>query len=281
MKTNLEAYIANIKHLPAAPIVLVKLISLFRQSDQDVDAVVQLLSQDPSLTAEVLKRCNSASVSGAEPVLDIFDAIMRLGFYEVYQTTVTLFGAKTMEMSKTGNVIAVDQLWDHSLTTALASGRLAKDLGESEGIAYTAGLLHDIGKIVLATADGPRYSEILRRVGTTGGALEDAETITFGFGHGAIGAQLLSNWGVPLDVSMPVFCHHRPKEAESFERLSAIVSLGNLMAHSCADQPDKNAAPDLAPALPAAEFLQIGNDQLVVLLENVRTEIAGRERLFA
>jgi len=279
MKDALDLYIDSVEHLPAAPIVMVRLISLFRQSDRDVDEVVQLMSQDPSLTAEVLKRCNRADVGAGEPVVDIFDAVMRLGFYEVYQTTVTMLGSQTIQGAHTNNAIRADELWRHSVLAAAAAGKIAKLVGESEGIAYTAALLHDIGKIVLASAEGTKYAALRKTVGRNGRPLEDAETGLFGFGHGAIGARLLNQWGVPLEVSMPVFGHHIPDETEKFQQLSAIVSLADFVAHRFDDGADDQPW-NPVDFVPSTSLLNWQEGQVTALAESVREDLAQLEQDF-
>lgn len=277
MKDELDQYIDAVDHLPAAPVVMIKLIALFREADRDVDEVVKLLSHDPSLTAEMLRRCNGLYFGGEETVVDIFDAIMRLGFYEVYRTAVAMFSLKTLSLGKECGGINVEELWRHSAATAVLAGRLARATGESEGIAYTAGLLHDIGKIVLGLAEGPKYAALTRQIGGDGRALELAEQSIFGFGHGAVGARLLVRWGAPLEISAPIFWHHHDTWSEPFARLSAIVNLGNTAAHglelgtpSC-DWPD---------ALPAMAWLQIENDPLETIVSEAQEELAGLEGLF-
>lgn len=77
-----QQYIGRVTHLPPAPTLLTELLGLFRDPDRDIDRVVDLLSLDPSLTAEILKKCNGAFFGGA-PASDMFEAVSRIGFYEV------------------------------------------------------------------------------------------------------------------------------------------------------------------------------------------------------
>ena len=79
-----NCYIDGIENLPPAPTVLKELLAIFRDADQEMDDVVKLISYDPSLTAEFLKRANSAFFSGDEPASNAFEAITRLGFYEAF-----------------------------------------------------------------------------------------------------------------------------------------------------------------------------------------------------
>jgi putative nucleotidyltransferase with HDIG domain len=279
MRDDLDHYIDAVEHLPTAPVVMVKLIALFREPECDLDEVVNLLSVDPALTAEVLRLCNSAHFGADEAVVDVFDAVMRLGFYEVYRRALAMFSLKTMSAGTAGDSISVDQLWRHSAATAVLSGMIAKQTGDSEGAAYTAGLLHDIGKLVLASAEGPKYGALIRQSGGFGRGLEAVEKAEFGFAHGAVGARLLARWGVPLDISTPVSLHHDQGWPEPFARMSAIVSLGNIAAHRL-DQGAGEQPQDLPDATPAVQALQIPIDQLADLVQRAEEEVAKLEGLF-
>ena len=150
MKDKLDLCIDQVHHLPPTPTLLLELLALFKQPDRDIDQVVKVISHDPSLTAEVLRRCNSAYFSGSQPAADMFEAVLRLGFYEMYRIVVVLFGSRAMSIPNGACGIQVEALWRHSVTTAVAAGVLAEHLQEPEGVAFTAGLLHDVGKVVLA-----------------------------------------------------------------------------------------------------------------------------------
>src|ERR1700722_18690582 len=138
--TVLDAYLDRIKHLPPTPTLMIQLIELFRQPDADADEIVTLLRRDPALSVEVLRRCNSSYYGNETPVMDINEAVFRMGFYEVYQITVSLFGMKALTPKEAVPGFPVEALRRHSSLSAIAAGALAMDVGESEGIAFTAGL---------------------------------------------------------------------------------------------------------------------------------------------
>src|ERR1700722_10450705 len=124
-KQELDAYLDKIRHLPPKPTLMIELIKLFRQPDADVDQIVALLRRDPALSIEVLRRCNS-SYSGLEsPVMDIHEAVFRLGFQEAYEITMTLFGMRMMSVQKQAPNFPMEALRVHSTITAMAAGALA------------------------------------------------------------------------------------------------------------------------------------------------------------
>jgi len=232
-KDRLECYLDKVEFLPPAPSLMVQLISLVRQPDRDPGEIVQLMKHDPAVTAEVLHRCNSPVYGEEEPVTDLEEALFRLGFLEVYRIAVGLFGRQTISTVRATNAMQVESLWRHSAITAIISGTIARELGDAEGITFTAGLLHDVGKVVLATAEKSRYAELRREYGLSGMPANDAEKAVFGFSHSEVGALLLHRWGVPEEVSVPVLSHHDAFWTGPHERTVTIVYLANLMAHHC------------------------------------------------
>src|SRR5271170_5267418 len=111
MTDKLDSYIEKVKDLPTTPTVMVRLVALFQQQDREVDDIVNLMRQDPSLTAEVLRHSNSSYFGHEEPIVDVFEAITRMGFYEVYRTTVAKLGAHTLHRPQSAGGADVEKLW--------------------------------------------------------------------------------------------------------------------------------------------------------------------------
>jgi putative nucleotidyltransferase with HDIG domain len=232
-----DHYIDRVTHLPPAPTVATELLGLFNDPDRDIDRIIELISHDPSLTIEVLKRCNSAALSGEVIAADMFEAVTRLGFYEVYCVVAGTVGARAMSIGKAQGGLDAVGLWRHSVTTAVAAATLAKRVREVEAVAFTAGLLHDIGKLVFTSVESARYADLVKQTGTFGPNLAAAEQSVFGVSHAHIGARLLARWGLPENVAVGTLLHHgSPKVSESFEQLAATVHLANGLAHQMVKQ---------------------------------------------
>ncbi len=230
MRDTIDQYIDGVKNLPPAPTLMIELMNLLKKPDRDIDQLVAVMSHDPSLTAEILKRCNSAFIGGEQPATDLFEATFRLGFHEVYRVASALFGSRAIQWSGAKDGLDVGKVWEHSALTAVAASEIAKQMDEAEGIAFTAGLLHDVGKVVLASAEGGRYSEICRRSAVEGD-LRRAEHDAFGFDHSEIGGRLLARWQLPPSIVAPVQHHHAPQEANEFQRSAAVLSLADSIAY--------------------------------------------------
>ena len=269
---ELDCYLDSVEHLPPAPILMTKLIALFRQPDRDIDDVVELMRQDPSLTAEVLRNCSNSFFTDDAPVVDVAEAVFRLGFYEVYRLTISLFGKQSMKIGRGQKNLPVEELWQHCAVTAAAAGVLAREVGECEGTAFTAGLLHDVGKIVLASHEGERYTELARRVGRVGDTASAAERAEFGFSHAEIGGRLLTRWGVPAEISDPVIRHHDAAWSPGDDRLAAIVSLANLMAH-CVTKRSECRSCELTEGVQAMESLGLNLEDMTTLSPVLRNDL--------
>jgi putative nucleotidyltransferase with HDIG domain len=272
MKDKLDSYIGKIENLPATPAVLVKLIGLFQQPDRDVDQIVELMSRDPSLTAEVLRHSNSAQFGQEDRIVDVFDAIMRMGFHQVYQTAVAKFGMQALALPQSTYGMDVTALWQHSAAAAATSGAIAKRVEEPEGIAFTAGLLHDVGKIVMALAERAPYTALASEFAHSGSLLEEKETEMFGFAHSEVGGRLLEKWGLPEEISVPVRYHHRVDWPPPHERLCAIISLGDCMAHAAETEAPETCY-DSKEAVNAMRLLQLGKEDMAQLLQDAQNDI--------
>ena len=228
---ELDDYIHRIKNLPPAPRVLPKLLALLNQPDTDSRDVVELVSLDPSLTANVLHLCNSAFFSAAVPATDLREAVTRLGFNQVYRLVASVCGARTLSPAQKGYGFAKGELWQHSVATAIASQLIAEDLGDEANVVYTAALLHDIGKIVLAEALEHVYTKLVEETESNQQSLLDTEKKLLGVQHAEIGGHLLATWNFPARLAAAVWFHHQPDGAAEHQRIAAAVYLGNMIAH--------------------------------------------------
>jgi putative nucleotidyltransferase with HDIG domain len=235
MQAKLDEFIDRVHHLPPSPRLLVKLLDLVKHPDPDLSEVVKLISHDPAFTVEVLKRCNSAFFSGEKPAEDMFDAMSRLGIHEIYQIILAMFAAAAI-LRPGMDASHVEILWRHSVAVSVAASVLARETGESHAAGFTAGLLHDIGKVIMVSADRDRYAQAVLDAGMLGRPVTATERELFGFDHAEVGAHLLTRWNLPPNIDAAVLHHHRLEGAEPFQRLAAAVHLANVIAHGTAEK---------------------------------------------
>jgi len=233
MKSEIsDSYIDRVKHLPPAPTVATKLLDLFNDPERDIDRIVELMSFDPALTAETLNRCNSAFFGATEPVNNIFDAVFRLGFYETYCLVISVVGARASSMGGSRGPLDIGKQWRHSVTTAVTAANLAPRAEVPEAVVFSAGLLHDVGKLVFAAAETTPYQDILQKSGDSGLPLANSEEQAMGVTHATLGARLLTRWGFPEDICTIVQHHHQnPAAAAPYERNAAVIQIANNIAY--------------------------------------------------
>lgn len=228
---RLDAFIDRVQDLPAAPRLVPELLMLLNQPDIDSSRVVDLITYDPGLTANVLRVCNSAFLGGLQPAENLPEAITRLGFRQVYQLVAAVSGSRALCPPQPGYGLAPGELWKHSVTSAVAAKFVARDLGGDESLVFTAGLLHDIGKIVLSEALTDEYARILEETEGRQRSRRETEKHLLGVEHAEIGGRLLHRWKLPPSLVAAVWFHHTPAQAGEHTRLAAFVYLGNMIAH--------------------------------------------------
>jgi putative nucleotidyltransferase with HDIG domain len=267
-----KRYLDGLTSLPPAPMLVTELLALFRDPDHDVDQVVQLISYEPSLTAQIFRTCNSAYFGCEQPPGDIFEAVSRIGFYEVYCLVVSLFGAKTKSMEGADKGVDVEELWRHSVASAVSASIAAEEAGQARVEAFTAGLLHDIGKLVLASAEREAYARIIQRAKDEGVLLTVLERSAFVIDHAELGGELMRRWKLPPDIVAAVRCHHEREAAPQYQQLTATVQLGDYIAHQLLAD-DSAGIGFLTPSTAAWDILQLSPDDLPRLLAKAQSEM--------
>ncbi len=226
----LDKVMATIGDLPATPAIIATLMNMTSDINTDINKITKAIMADQSLTAKVLKMSNSSFYGRSREVKTLKEAIMILGFMTLHSlviatATQTLY-QKTIDDGITG------KLWEHGFATAIASRLLAPAAGfPYMEEAFVAGLLHDIGKLVLAQKMPKDYREIVETVEAERGSFSDAELAAFGFTHSQVGSLLLQKWSFPQELIDAVEQHHQPAEAaEQNKKLPLIINIGNSMA---------------------------------------------------
>lgn len=228
---ELDDYINQTQNLPPAPRVLPELLALLNHPDSDSRRVVNLIQVDPSLTAQVLRASNSVFYAGATPTLDLREAVSRLGFSTIGQIVAAATGSRALGRSQKGYGLDEGELWQHSVTSAVAAQVIAKDCGLDQSVAFTAALLHDLGKVVLSGALEQRYEDLVSSVEQQQQSLVEAEQGLLGVNHAEVGGRLLARWKFPAPLVTAVWFHHQPKSAAPHGKLASCVYLANMIAY--------------------------------------------------
>ena len=260
MNSKADLYIQQVHHLLPAPSIIPRLMRLVGAADSNNSEIVDLIYHDPSLTANVLRISNS-SYYGIDRKIDSLDeAVMRIGARELYRIVVAISGALMLTHLNHRKGREDNALLDHSVTAATAAQLLAGDLGDDENLAFTATLLHDIGKIVIAAVSENFYAYAQEVKGSETDLLA-AEERVLGVTHSEVGGRLLEQWQFPENLSQAILFHHRPVAAPGNQRLAAFLNLANVVAYQLhRAYGHQHANPDLT--IETANLLGLSTDGL-------------------
>jgi putative nucleotidyltransferase with HDIG domain len=256
-KPGLKALVSKINTLPSLPAVYLELMSELRRPEPAVSRVAGLISRDVAMTAKVLQLVNSSFFGLSVHVHDVKHAAALLGLNSLKPLVLSAGVFRQLEESRVPAALA-EQVLDHSL----AVGCLARELAEIEGLsreeaddALLAGILHDIGKLVLADHFGRDYALVCLAADKTGMPLLSAELDQFDASHADVGGYLLGLWGLPQDLIEAVAFHHDPAahEVNRFSPLAA-VHVANSLIHAL-DESEVDGEP-AAPRKLDFQFLE-------------------------
>ena len=268
----MDNYINEIKTLPPAPRVLSQLLVLLNEEEAHAGQIVELIAYDPALTAKVLQRCNNAATGLGGTVSDLNEAVAQVGFNAIYRLVAMVTGEALLGLEQKGYGIAAGEMWEHSVMSAVAARVMASKLGGEENVAFTAALLHDIGKLVLGTFLEDSEQTVFRTKGPSGLSLLEAEKEVLGVEHAEIGGRVLEEWNFPETLVNAVRHHHNPAQARPHEQLAAYVHLGDIIAH-CLGQAQKYESFATRTQAEALQILEISPKEMDTLILETDTAL--------
>jgi len=211
--------LAKVRSVPSIPSVVVKLRKFLRDPDVSFDELAKVIEFDPGLTVNLLQLANSAYFGWSGKIKTVKEAITRLGTNRIFQMVLCMSVAPMVRKPIKGYDMESNGLWKHSIATAICSEQLAviKNIPDSEE-AFTAGLLHDMGKILLGTFVEIDDEPIKDLVNSEGLSFNQAERRVLGIDHAEAAAELLQYWKLPESVVAAARWHHNPEAASQKNR---------------------------------------------------------------
>jgi putative nucleotidyltransferase with HDIG domain len=226
--------------LPTLPIVALRIGEVVHSKNASVQQVAEVLRGDPSMSAKLLRLVNSPYFGIPGGVSDLERAIPFVGFNTLYQLVLSIsvldaLAAKSSAFDPRG-------LWLHSLTVGTAAKVLAEELRVPDaGACFTAGLLHDMGKIALAKVDPEKLAAACESMKRDGLSLADAEKLHGLAPHDRVGSRLARQWRFPPKLAVPIEQHHaihraevRDRMAPNLRQITEIVTAADFVSQKCA-----------------------------------------------
>jgi putative nucleotidyltransferase with HDIG domain len=220
---------AIIHAFPSMPGAALKLLNLADAPGATVQQIEDALRQDPGLTANLLKLANSAYFGIPSKIGSVRQAVMLLGLKRVVQMVVAACASAVIDRGVPGYDLPAGELWRHSLAVSVAAKGLAAELKlPAADEIFTAGLLHDVGKLILGQFVQEDYAEIQRAL-AQGLTFEAAEAAVLGIDHAEIGARVLAQWSLPENIVHAVRWHHAPEKFGSMDIMLDVVHVANML----------------------------------------------------
>jgi len=225
----LDEIIRGVERLPRLPDTALALVNVVSDPASSIAQIVDTIRYDQAVTADVLRLCNSAYFGLARRVESVDDAIRLLGTAKVLQLVMSAHVRSVLCQPQIGYGLRLDALWEHSVAVALGCRNFARRFGlRTLGLAFTLGLLHDVGKVILNEYVEEAYLEIVRRVTEEQLSFVDAEQQVLGFTHAEVGARLGEVWSLPPALIDGIRYHHYPAQRPVPDPLVDSVHLADV-----------------------------------------------------
>ncbi|MDY6934464.1 MAG: HDOD domain-containing protein [Spirochaetota bacterium] len=232
IQQRIESVINNIESLPSIPVVASQVVRMVSDPDVPFKSVAEEIAKDQAITTNILKLCNSAYFNRGKEISSIERAVVTLGLKEVKDIVMVVTTKTILDKEIMGYSLEKGELWKHGLAVAILSKRIAlmKKKKEIADITFTGGIIHDVGKTVLAMFVQKTFQDILSFVENTGVTFQEAEKEIMGYDHQIIGENILTKWQFPPVLNAIVRYHHNPNDApEEFKLIVSIVHIANVI----------------------------------------------------
>ncbi|MGD0891316.1 MAG: response regulator [Terracidiphilus sp.] len=223
---SLKCFVSRLKCVPSLPLLYQQVTSELHSTDPSASRLGEIIAQDMAMTAKLLQIVNSAAYGARAQISEPRQAVLHLGLDTIQALVLSLsiFSAFDQHLLGPGQA---ERLWKHTVSVS----KFSKVIASSQGIRgcdldlyNSAGLLHDIGKLIMASANPEQYRRIVEIANSTETHLDVMEIQEFGCTHAEVGAYLLGVWGLPSAIVEAVAWNHRPSDSSitEFTPLAAV-----------------------------------------------------------
>lgn len=282
-KKRYQRIIQDLGQIPTMPTIAAKVMQIVNDPHSSAEDVAKFISRDVALTSKVLRLANSAFYGIPRTISSVNSAIVILGFNTIRSLVLSASVLKVFP-SKPG-LVAFDRkaFWKHSFMVGIASRMLAQIYRRKKMVdmetAFSAGLLHDIGKIILEQYANEDYAPVLKAAKEKNLPLVMVEKSLLGMSHADVSGMLIDKWQMPNELRMPIVNHHSPLEDKDTQDMASIVHYANHLCHAMGSGCMENET--YAPLVQEVEaYLALGLTQ-EQLLEDLTNQIQEAESFFS
>jgi HD-like signal output (HDOD) protein len=259
---ELKELVSRIHSLPSIPGVYTELIQALQSPDVPPQEIGRIVSQDLAMTAKILQLVNSAFFGIRRQITNPTEAVIYLGADTVRALVLTISVFSQFDTSKIPG-FSIEALRDHGMTVATMARHIARSMHLSKSSsedAFLGGLLHELGKLVLACNYPEQYQQVLKHVHDDAVPIREAELRVFGATHAEVGAYLLWLWGLPDAVTDIVAHYQAPNPHESTASLIAVHVADGLLNARPAAAIDQDCLKAMGLIDRLTEWQQIGEE---------------------
>lgn len=268
---------SKIEELPTLPAIVPRILSLVESEQSSIPSIAEAVSNDPALSATILKVANSAYYGFSKNITKLENAVGLLGLSMVRSLALSIGILNTLPASRAQINFSQEGLWKHSLGVATIMENLRSHLRKrrQDDHLFIVGLLHDTGKVVLDRFLGDRFRQALENTDREGRAvLHIEERQLIGFHHGDIGAMLLKRWQLPDVIIRPILLHHNNGPLEGDEGFDvAMLRLADALSYQ---QGLGNAGNPVGPEIGSTELEFLGMDERFLSKLNEKMETVNK-----
>ena len=230
-KITLFQLLDKVKEMPPLPQSITQILDITKNPKSSAEDLAKVFELDPTLTANILKLANSPIYGFTSKISTISHAIVCLGFETVKSIALTSSTHDMLNKELPAYDLEKGMLWQHSISCATCAKIIAQRIAYSDcEEAYIAGLLLDIGKIILSRFAEDQFKQILEKTNDNKTPYNIAEQEILGFDHGKIGGKVVMRWQLPTILVEAIQYHHQPDKAKKHQKLTYIVHLADAIS---------------------------------------------------
>lgn len=276
-QVKMKKVLDQISGLPTLPAVISQVTKLMQNPRVSANEVGQAISNDQALATKILKVVNSSFYGFPSRITTITHAIVILGFNSIRATALSASVFQTFGKSDKESSFNREAFWKHSIAVGAAAKILAKKMQMKEiEETFLAGLMHDLGKVVLDQFMHEQFEEIIAYVKTNNCIISNAERAVIGVTHADIGMWLAQKWNLNQEFIYIIGNHHSPTSASDYFKINSIIHVADILIRA---MDIGNSGDNLIPKVNIAawKLLNIQDDDLPLIFKDIAEEVQKAE----